>query len=145
MARHAPPATGFTLVEVLVALVVLSVGLLGLAALHLESLRASRTALLRTQAVLLAVDMTDRVRANRHPADAYDCAGPCVAGAGGNPVAVEDIAAWRSAVATTLPRGQAVITYTAAAAGTPTAYVVGIRWHEAGGRVASSVHLRVER
>ena len=40
-ARH----KGFTLVEVLVALVVMSVGMLGIAALYLEGLRAGRTAL----------------------------------------------------------------------------------------------------
>lgn len=145
MAPDARSAAGFTLVEVLVALLLLSVGLLGLAALQLESLRASRTALLRTQAVLLATDMADRLRANRHPADAYDCAGPCSPGAGGNTVAVADLADWRAAVAATLPRGQTEITHTAGAAGTPAAYVVRIRWRDGGARAESSVQLRVER
>ena len=40
--------------EVLVALVVMSVGMLGIAALYLEGLRAGRTALYRTTAVTLA-------------------------------------------------------------------------------------------
>ncbi|MCL4720697.1 MAG: prepilin-type N-terminal cleavage/methylation domain-containing protein, partial [Gammaproteobacteria bacterium] len=44
---------GFTLIEVLVALVVMSVGMLGIAALYLEGLRASRTAVYRTTAVNL--------------------------------------------------------------------------------------------
>ena len=56
---------GFTLVEVLVALVVMSVGMLGIAALYLEGLRAGRTALYRTTAVNLAADMADRIRANQ--------------------------------------------------------------------------------
>ena len=46
-----PPARGFTMVETLVALVVLSIGLLGIAALYLDSLRAGRTALNRTTAI----------------------------------------------------------------------------------------------
>ena len=65
----APPglraARGFSLLEAMIALVVLSVGMLGIAALHAQSLAASRTAQLRTQAVNLAGDMADRVRVNR--------------------------------------------------------------------------------
>ena len=49
----------------LVALVIFAVGLLGIAALHIESLNAGRTALNRTQAVALASDLADRIRANR--------------------------------------------------------------------------------
>jgi type IV pilus assembly protein PilV len=55
---------GFTLVETLVALVVMAVGMLGIAALYVEGLRASRTAIYRTDAVVLAADMADRIRAN---------------------------------------------------------------------------------
>lgn len=61
---------GFSLVEALVALVVLSIGMLGIAALHVESLRSGRTALTRTAAVNLAADMADRIRANRTAAKA---------------------------------------------------------------------------
>ncbi len=57
--RH---SRGFTLIEALVALVVLSIGLLGIAALYLDSLRAGRTAIYRTQAVNLAADLADRLR-----------------------------------------------------------------------------------
>src|SRR5690606_1731695 len=62
---------GFSLLEAMVALVVLSVGMLGIAALHGQSLAASRTAQLRTQAVNLAGDMADRIRVNRLGAAAY--------------------------------------------------------------------------
>ena len=64
--------SGFSIVEVLVALVVLAVGMLGIAALYVESLRAGRTAVYRTQAVNLASDMADRIRANRTAGDAYE-------------------------------------------------------------------------
>ena len=60
--RH---ATGFSLLEVLIALVILSVGLLGLAALQAEGLRGSSSALQRTTAVSHASDIADRMRSNR--------------------------------------------------------------------------------
>ena len=55
---------GFTLIEMLVALLVLSLGLLGLAALQAQSLRYNTDAYLRTQATTLAYDILDRMRAN---------------------------------------------------------------------------------
>ncbi|MBN2886612.1 MAG: type IV pilus modification protein PilV, partial [Chromatiaceae bacterium] len=55
----------FTLIEVLVAVLVLSVGLLGLAGLHGVSLKLNRGAALRTQASQLAYEITDAMRANR--------------------------------------------------------------------------------
>ena len=48
---------GITMVESLVALVVLSIGLLGIASLYVTSLRTGRTALIRTQAVSLVMLM----------------------------------------------------------------------------------------
>ena len=73
--RASRDSRGFTLVEALVAMVVLSIGMLGIAALGIESLRASRAALVRTEAVTLATDMADRVRSNRdaeHPDRQHD-------------------------------------------------------------------------
>lgn len=58
--------SGFTLIEVLVAVLVLSVGLLGLAGLQATSLKSNHSAYLRTQAVLLTYDLIDRMRANRN-------------------------------------------------------------------------------
>lgn len=55
---------GFTLIEVLVALLVLSIGLLGLAALQITSLQFNTDSYARTQATLLAYDILDRMRAN---------------------------------------------------------------------------------
>ena len=63
--RKSRGQSGFTMVEVMVALVVLAVGLLGIAALLLKSLQSGRTATYRTQAVNLAADLADRIRANR--------------------------------------------------------------------------------
>lgn len=62
---------GFTLVEVLIALVILGVGLLGLAGLQTASLRAGDDAYLRTQASIYAYNLIDRMRANPTVADKY--------------------------------------------------------------------------
>ena len=63
---------GFTLMEVLVALVVISVGLFGIAGMQLQSLKSSHDAYLRTQATFLAYDLIDKMRANRNAAIAQD-------------------------------------------------------------------------
>jgi type IV pilus assembly protein PilV len=65
---------GFTLVEVLIAVLVLSLGLLGLAGLQASSLRYNNSAAARGQATFLAYDIIDRMRANRTAAlgGAYD-------------------------------------------------------------------------
>jgi len=57
--------SGFTLLEVLVAILVLSIGLLGLAGLMASSIRNNHSAYQRTQATWLAYDMIDRMRVNR--------------------------------------------------------------------------------
>jgi type IV pilus assembly protein PilV len=55
---------GFTLIEVLVSLILLSVGLLGLAALQANSLKNNQSAYNRSQATQLTYDIADRMRAN---------------------------------------------------------------------------------
>ncbi|GAC1308531.1 MAG: type IVa pilus pseudopilin TppB [Steroidobacteraceae bacterium] len=70
--RHAPRSAaktgGFTLVEVLVSLVILSIGLLGIAKLMLFSSRSNDSAYLRSQATALAYEILDNMRANRQEA-----------------------------------------------------------------------------
>ena len=121
--RHGKGAAGFTLLEVLVAVVVLSVGLLGLASLQVNGLRFNHSAYLRTQATLLAYELADRMRANRPglTANNYDNPAPAPAvnpacrtfsAAGGcNPsqIALNDIAEWQLALARLLPNGQGVV------------------------------------
>lgn len=55
----------FTLVEVLIAVFIFSIALLGVASLQITGLRLSHDSLLRTYAHQLALDMADRIRANR--------------------------------------------------------------------------------
>lgn len=113
---------GFTLLEVLVAMVVLSVGLLGLSGLQTSSLRNNHSAFLRSQATLVANDILDRMRVNRAVAvtGAYDityttaapttvCSSDCAAG----DVADVDVALWRAYVER-LPGGEGEISVDAA-------------------------------
>ncbi len=56
---------GITLIEVLVALVILSIGLLGIAGLQAQSMRMNHGAYVRTQAIIIAGDIMDRLRIDR--------------------------------------------------------------------------------
>ncbi len=79
-------ARGFTLVEVLVAVLVVSIGLLGVARLVLAAVKANDSAYFRTQAADLAYSMLDEIRANREYAittSGYD-ASPGTVGSPGN-------------------------------------------------------------
>lgn len=57
-------SAGFSLLEVLVALVILSVGLLGIAAMLSSTLKSNDSAYMRSQATILAANIIDRMRAN---------------------------------------------------------------------------------
>ena len=145
-----PRQAGFSLVEALVALVVLSIGMLGIAALYVESLRAGRSALLRTQAVALASDMADRIRANPAGTTNYikavDDAGTITAncapggsGCTGAQMAAHDIALWYQQVDArgddpsvgrlALPGGEGQIDVSDT---TPRVYTITVTWAEAG-------------
>lgn len=58
-------AAGFSLLEVLIALVILSVGLLGIAAMIGTTLKSNDSAYMRSQATILAYNIIDRMRANQ--------------------------------------------------------------------------------
>ena len=99
---------GMTLVEVLVTAVLISVGLLGVAALQLTSLKANKESYVRSQAAMLAADMLDRMRANQAGvlAGDYDMTNDVTgfdqAGRAGT-VAATDIAAWQASINNLLP------------------------------------------
>jgi type IV pilus assembly protein PilV len=113
---HASAQSGFSLIEVLVALVVLSVGLLGLAALQQNAVRFNHDAYLRSQATVLAYDIADRIRGNRQAAtaEAYDSAfapmpPACNSVVAAGTVVAQDIGAWRRALTCALPAGNGQI------------------------------------
>ena len=61
---HSRRNKGFTLIEVLISMIILAIGLLGLASLQIIALRESQDAYTMQQAVLLATDMQARMRSN---------------------------------------------------------------------------------
>lgn len=65
---HRHSLQGFTLIEVLVSLLILAVGLLGMASLMTTSMHSSHNAYSRNEASLLAYDIADRMRLNREHA-----------------------------------------------------------------------------
>jgi len=62
---------GFSLLEAVVTMAILSIGLLGLAFLQAQGLRFNSSAYARTQASILASDIIDRIRLNVVNADTY--------------------------------------------------------------------------
>ncbi len=103
--RAATSQRGLTLIEVLIAVLVLSIGLLGLAGLQATSLQFNHSANLRSQATNLAYEMTDRMRANRDAAlnGQYNLALTATPSAGTVPG--DDLTAWRDALSDRLPSG----------------------------------------
>ncbi len=133
--------SGFSMVEVLVALVVLAIGLLGIAALYLNSLQSGRTAIYRTQAINFAADLADRIRMNRTAQAAYNAdfddlplaVGTCTTtgGCSDADLAATDLANWKAEIAEQLPNGEGQVTVTApAAAGEPATYLITVQWAE---------------
>lgn len=126
-ARHLGTG-GFTLVEVLVTMVILSVGLLGIAALHTASLRNNLDSALRTQASVLAADIADRMRGNRSAAlgGAYNLqltdVTPTLTGT--PTLATQDLNAWRTLLARALPNGTGAVNVTA------NICVITVQWGE---------------
>lgn len=114
---------GFTLVEVLVAAVVLGIGLLGLAALHATTLKMNQGAALRSQADQLIYEITDAMRANRDAALAGDYNLSFAESPSGSDVPSEDLIAWRTRLSQALPQGNGAISVVNATA------QVSVRWN----------------
>ncbi len=140
---------GFTLVEVLVALIILSVGMLGIAGLYVHSMQAGRTSLFRHHAVTLAGDVADRIRANPRAAIAYSQAGAnnnCVnGGVDCSPVqmAANDIDLWDQQAANTLPNGTVAVVFAAGVGGLPPTYQITIAWDEPGENMTYIINIPV--
>jgi len=128
---------GFTLLEVLIALLVLSIGLLGLAALQTIGLRSNEMASMRTTSTMLTYDISDRMRANPQgtvdsnyiidsgpvTGTVTDCTSTDCTTA---QMATFDLSQWKTAVAR-LPGGLGDITQTA---GPPLVHTITVRWDQ---------------
>lgn len=127
---------GFSLIEVLIALIIMSVGMLGIASLYVQSMQAGRTSLFRHNAVTLAGDVADRMRANPTGANAYTGAGAdnnCIdmgINCSNVQMAAQDILGWSQQAVDTLPNGAVAITFDNTVI--PPVYTIAINWDEPG-------------
>jgi type IV pilus assembly protein PilV len=148
-------SSGFTLIEVLIALTVLAIGLLGLGTLMIDGLAGSRIGLQHAEAVVLAADVGERIRANRAAADAYalgagttvaappfDCSAPgeCAAAQ----VAALDLYDWQQSVRDALPGAETSIVASQIGAGPARRYQITVRWVQSGDADRASVALLVQ-
>lgn len=154
LVRHATRADGFTIVEVLVSLLILSVGLMGLATLQVVGLQNTQGGAQRAQAAFLAYDITDRMRTNPAAvtAGSYNLAAPVTGGMGGmgapNPapivmvdcfgaaanctsaqMAAHDLGQWQTQLGAYLNAGTGAIA--TVDNGTTTLVTISIQWADA--------------
>jgi type IV pilus assembly protein PilV len=139
---------GFTLVEVLVAMIVLSIALLGIAKLMMFASRSNDSAYLRSQATELGYEILDTMRANRQTAinHGYDialgtmpsapasCLQPTVCSNAS--LALYDVYTWKQRLGVStggsLPSGQgSIVTTTSGTSPTVTTATITVQWDDA--------------
>ena len=136
MRQHANKSAGFSLIEALVSLIVISVGMIGIASLYGQGLTAGRVALSRTIAVNLASTMTENIRAN--PLGRASYAG-AAANNGCDPngaaictpdlMAAHDLFLWNQDIVAQLPNGVGQVVFVD---GAPPTYTITVTWDEVG-------------
>lgn len=128
---------GFSLLEVLIALVVLSIGLLGLAGLQANGLKNNNSAYQRSQANLMVNEILDRIRANRAGLAAGSYDDPFSGGTPSDPgcissgctpaqLAAYDAFLWQGQVASILPSGVGDIS----GSGADSVFTITIMWDD---------------
>jgi len=124
---------GFSMLEALVTLLIVSLGLLGIAGIIANSLKVNQGAQARSQASWLANDIIDRMRANRTTAELTPAAytlGSCAAIPAEDDIATADLTEWCAALDDALPTGTGTVALAAAKV------TVTVQWddsHAAGG------------
>jgi type IV pilus assembly protein PilV len=139
-----PPAraAGFTVVEVIAAILVLGVGLIGIASLYGEAVRNELETDPRARAEHLALNMAERVKANAAGRTGYaSVVGVlCVKeprSAKPHQAAAQEAACWQDEVEQNLPNGTGAITRDLGT--NPPTYVVAVSWSAEGSGAASYV------
>ena len=119
--QHTPlqPQRGVTLIESLVALVVIALGILGILGVQMRTLTDTQTGVRRAQAIRLIEDMGERMKVNPNALaniNAYVTAFAdtptlpnCASGCNAEQLAAYDVAVWKRIVRENLPTGQASI------------------------------------
>jgi len=108
---------GFSMVEVIIAFLVLAVGLLGVASMQKRGVESNQAAYLRSQAISMAQDLSGRIRANTeaYEANNYDDPTPqytstCLTtGCTATALARHDYFEWKALLASVLPAGVGVV------------------------------------
>lgn len=111
MKQYLKKSKGFTLLEVLVSVIVLSFGLLGMAGLQATSLKANMSAYHRSQATMLGFQILESMRANRDAThdNGYNITLASAAPTTTGTVAQNDLKTWFVNVGAALPGGDAAI------------------------------------
>jgi type IV pilus assembly protein PilV len=155
--------TGFSLIEVLVAILIVSFGILGLAGLLFAAMNAGQVSMNRSTAVTLANEMADRIRANwRGVKDgAYDSVGTALYGDAAacntacmtaqcspSDQATLDICLWKKQVSKQLPGGGGAIDVDAAnlrcqTPSVPCIFSVTVSWVEANYKLGTNPNLNL--
>jgi type IV pilus assembly protein PilV len=137
---------GFTIMETVVALLVVSAGIIGVAALYADRVHANADAELHARAVKLADEIAARISANAAGRIGYIGTIGVVCDKAAKPRLAQDAAAieascWQDAVEADLPSGMGSITRDTTT--NPIAYVVAVSWSAPESGTASYV-LRVQ-
>jgi len=127
---------GFSLIEVLVSLLIMTLGIVGVMSLQTQSLKSNQRAYFRTQADILSRDITARMYANREearkgtyaaqskPNNAPDCrAASCTPAQ----MAAWDLSEWFQRIEQQLPEGSAELVNLP---GDTTRYLITLRWDD---------------
>jgi len=148
--------SGFTLVEILVTVLILAVGSLGIASLQLAGLKYTSGSYARTQAVLLADDMANRIKSNRTfalnqlPNGTFELTSPYMTGPFGTvltstndclqvtcdsaELAEYDLDSWIAEIQRVLPSGQGQVTIidriNPATGLTERQFNIGVQWRQ---------------
>ncbi len=129
---------GFSLLEVLISIVVVAIGLLGVAGLQVAAIKLADTAQIRTSGAALVSNITERIRSNSSKASSYALSYGVVP-TSATTQAEQDLSQWRAAIAA-LPNGDAsiIVTNDPACPALPTSsgfracslVTVNVRWSE---------------
>lgn len=135
---------GVSLIEVLVSVVILGIGLMGVAAMQSVALRGGQSSLETSQAVMQTNAIAEAMRANRINAADYNTAGMvCAAGAAGT-LAQNDMREWLQGMKTNIGGNLADVTTCGEISGCPVDCVISVRWDDqrAGGSGVRTVTTR---
>jgi type IV pilus assembly protein PilV len=103
--------SGFSLLEVLVTMIIIAVGLMGFAAMMVQSMKNNRISMQRSTATFYAYDIIDCMRVNRSAVTSGSYSVNFGDIKTGTTVVANDINIWQLALSTKLPSGQGKITF----------------------------------